>query len=220
MAVKEEEKIFAGKLFSPGDPELVAIKLKTHNLNVDFNATHEDEYEKRDQILHEIIGEFGENGRIQGPIAFHYGKHTKIGKNFFANFNFTVQDDALVTIGDNCNFGPNVTIVTPVHPMLPEERRAMKKQDGQPGHLCYAKPVVIGNDCWFGANVVVCPGVTIGDGCVIGAGSVVTRDVPPRSFAAGNPCRVIREITEADSMANKPEIAGGCTPYLPGEMEK
>ncbi|MCH5352012.1 MAG: sugar O-acetyltransferase, partial [Acutalibacter sp.] len=183
--VKEEEKIFAGQLFSPGDPELVAIKLKTHNLNVDYNNTYEDETEKRQKILSEILGELGENGRIQGPIAFHYGKHTKIGKNFFANFNFTVQDDALVTIGDNCNFGPNVTIVTPVHPMLPDERRLLKKPDGQPGRLCWAKPVTVGNDCWFGANVVVCPGVTIGDGCVIGAGAVVTRDVPPMSFAAG-----------------------------------
>lgn len=202
----EEKRIDAGVLFAPGDPELVAIKLKTHNLNVDYNMTHEDEYEKRAAILQEIIGEFGENGRIQGPIAFHYGQHTKIGKNFFANFNLTIQDDAQVTIGDNCNFGPNVTIVTPVHPMLPEERDALYAPDGTPRHLCWAKPVKIGSDCWFGANVVVCPGVTIGDGCVIGAGSVVTRDIPSRSFAAGVPCRVIREITQADSMANQPEI--------------
>lgn len=90
--------------------------------------------------------------------------------------------------------------------MLPDERRFMLDGNGVPKHFCYAKPVRIGNDCWFGANVVVCPGVTIGDGCVIGAGSVVTRDIPPLSFAAGNPCRVIREITEADSMVRKPEI--------------
>lgn len=220
MAVREEEKIFAGKLFSPGDPELVAIKRRAHNLNVDYNQTYEDEFEKRDAILHEIIGEFGEGGRIQGPIAFHYGKHTKIGRNFFANFNFTVQDDGEVTIGDNCNFGPNVTIVTPVHPMVPEERRVMKGADGKEKHLCYARPVHIGSDCWLGAGVTVCPGVTIGDGCVIGAGSVVTRDIPANSFAAGVPCRVIREITEADSMIHKPEIADGCTPYSPEELEK
>ncbi len=204
--VKEEERIFKGIVFSPGDPELVAIKRKTHNLNVDYNQTHEEEFEKREQILREILGEMGEGLRIQGPIAFHYGKHTKIGKRFFANFNFTVQDDGEVTIGDDCNFGPNVTIVTPVHPMVPEERRALKSPEGKDAHLCWAKPVHIGNDCWLGANVVVCPGVTIGDGCVIGAGAVVTRDVPPRSFAAGNPCRVIREITDADSMKHKPEI--------------
>ena len=195
--VKEEERIYKGIVFCPGDPELVAIKRKTHNLDVDYNQTHEDEFEKRDAILQEILGEMGEGVRIQGPIAFHYGKHTKIGKNFFGNFNLTIQDDGEVTIGDNCNFGPNVTIVTPVHPMVPEERNALLGPDGKPKRLCWAKPVHIGDNVWLGANVVVCPGVTIGDGCVIGAGAVVTRDIPPRTFAAGNPCRVIREITEA-----------------------
>ncbi len=126
-----EEKIRAGVLFCPGEPELVAIKRKTHNLNVDYNQTHEDEVEKRAAILSEIIGEMGEGVRIQGPIAFHYGKHTKIGKNFFANFNFTVQDDGEVTIGDDCNFGPNVTIVTPVHPMVASERRLMRTGAGE-----------------------------------------------------------------------------------------
>ncbi len=202
----EEKRIFSRIVFSPADPELKAIKLKAHNLDTQYNATFEDEYEKREQILAELIGELGEGSRIQGPIQFHYGVHTKIGKNFFANFNFTVQDDGEVIIGDDCNFGPNVTIVTPVHPMLPEERRALYAPDGSPAHLCWAKPVRIGSDCWLGANVVVCPGVTIGEGCVIGAGAVVTRDIPPHSFAAGNPCRVIREITDADSMAHKPEI--------------
>ena len=204
--MREEEKIKAGILFCPADPELKAMKLKTHNLNVDYNKTYEDEVEKRAAILSEMIGEFGEGGFIQGPIAFHYGKHTRIGKNFFGNFNLTIQDDAEVTIGDNCNFGPNVTIVTPVHPMLPDERRVMLTEEGEKRHLCYAKPVHIGNDCWFGASVTVCPGVTIGNNCVIGAGSVVTRDIPANSFAAGNPCRVIREITEADSMKYKPEV--------------
>ena len=111
-----------------------------------------------------------------------------------------------MTVGERCNFGPNVTIVTPMHPMIAAERRAVLGPDGKPARLCWAKPVHIGNDCWFGANVVVCPGVSVGDGCVIGAGSVVTRDIPANSFAAGNPCRVIREITEADSMKYKPEI--------------
>lgn len=204
--MNEEEKIMAGILFCPGDPMLRAMKLKTHNLNVDYNGTHEDETEKRASILSEIIGEFGEGGFIQGPIAFHYGKHTKIGKRFFGNFNLTIQDDAEVTIGDNCNFGPNVTIVTPIHPMLPDERREMMNTDGEKKRFCYAKPVHIGNDCWLGASVTVCPGVTIGDNCVIGAGSVVTRDIPSNSFAAGVPCKVIRKITEADSMKYKPEI--------------
>lgn len=204
--MREEEKIKAGILFCPADPELVAIKRKTHNLNVDYNNTYEDEFKKREQILSEIIGESGEGIRIQGPIFFHYGKHTKIGKNFFGNFNLTIQDDAEVTIGDYCNLGPNVTIVTPIHPMLANERKELLTADGEKKSLCYAKPVHIGNGCWFGASVTVCPGVTIGDNCVIGAGSVVTHDIPANSFAAGVPCKVIRELTEADSMKNKPEI--------------
>lgn len=204
--MKEEEKIKAGILFCPGDQELKAIKRKTHNLNIDYNQTYEDETEKRTAILSEIIREMGENGFIQGPVTFHYGKHTRIGKNFFGNFHLTIQDDAEVVIGDNCNFGPNVTIVTPIHPMLASERRMMLTPEGEKKKLCYAKPVHIGNDCWLCANVTVCPGVTIGDNCVIGAGSVVTRDIPSNCFAAGNPCRVIRELTEADSMKHKPEI--------------
>lgn len=202
----EEERIFKGIVFSPGAPELRAIKLRTHNLNLEYNRTFEDETQRRRELLSQMVGEMGENGFIQGPVFFHYGKHTKIGKNFFGNFNLTIQDDGEVTIGDRCNFGPNVTIVTPVHPMVPEERNALLAPDGTPKRLCYARPVHIGSDVWLGANVVVCPGVTIGDGCVIGAGAVVTRDIPPRSFAAGNPCRVIREITQQDSMRCKPEV--------------
>ncbi len=204
--MREEEKIKAGILFFPGDPELKAIKLRTHNLNIDYNATHEDETEKRERIIREIVGELGDNCFFQGPIFFHYGKHTKIGNRLFANFHLTIQDDAAVTIGDDCNFGPNTTIVTPIHPMLPNERNQILTASGEKRRLCYAKPVTIGHNIWFGANVTVCPGVTIGDNCVIGAGSVVTRDIPANSFAAGVPCRVIREITQADSLKHKPEI--------------
>ena len=204
----ENEKRAAGLWFTPGDSELKAIKQKTHDKNRAFNKLDEDETEKREAILKEILGEFGEGSYFQGPITFHYGIHTKVGKGCFINFNFTCQDDAEVIIGDHCNLGPNVTIVTPVHPLLPEERRSYLCPDGVERHLCYAKPVVIGKDCWFGANVVVCPGVTIGDNCVIGAGSVVTKDIPANTFAAGNPCRVIREITDADSICYKPEMFG------------
>ena len=204
--MREEDKIKAGILFCPADPELAAMKLKTHKLNVDYNKTYEDEREKRDAILKEMFGEFGEGSFIQGPVAIHYGVHTRIGRHVFINFNLTIQDDAEVTIGDDCNFGPNVTIVTPVHPLLANERKEMLAADGSKKHLCYARPVHIGNDCWLGASVTICPGVSIGDRCVIGAGSVVTRDIPPDSFAAGVPCRVIRKITEADSMVHKPEI--------------
>ena len=198
--MKEEEKIAAGILFCPGDPELKALKLKAHKLNIDYNNTYEDDVEKRKQILSELVGEFGQNSTIQGPVFFHYGIHTKIGNFFFGNFNLTIQDDAEVTIGDHCDFGPNTTIVTPVHPLIADERVAMLDANGNKKHLCYAKPVHIGNNCWFGASVTVCPGVTIGDSCVIGAGSVVTKDIPANSFAAGVPCKVIRVITKKYSI--------------------
>lgn len=202
----EEEKIKAGVLFCPGAPALKAIKLKAHKLNQDYNRLYEDETEKREAILDELLGGRGKNCFFQGPVTFHYGKHTFFGNNVFVNFNFTVQDDAEVHIGDNCNFGPNVTIVTPMHPMLPDERKAILCSDGVTRRMCWAKPVTIGSDCWFGANVTVCPGVAIGNNCVIGAGSVVTHDIPDGCFAAGVPCRVIRELSEADSMVNLPEV--------------
>lgn len=204
--MNEEQKIFAGKLFCPGDPDLKAIKLKSHNLSVQYNQTMEDETEKRQSIICRLFAEVGEGSFLQGPIYIHYGQHTKIGKRLFANFNLTIQDDAQVTIGDDCNFGPGVTIVTPVHPLLPDERNTLRMPDGSQKHLCWAKPVSIGNNCWFGANVTVCPGVTIGDNCVIGAGSVVTRDIPANSLAVGTPCRVLRQITASDSVQNHPEL--------------
>lgn len=202
----EEDKIFAGKLYCPGDPELRAIKLRTHNLCVQYNQTFEDETDTRSRILAAMFAQLGEGSFLQGPIYIHYGQHTTIGKRLFANFNLTIQDDTYVSIGDDCNFGPNVTIVTPIHPLLPDERKAIRLPDGTSRHMCYAKSVHIGHNCWFGANVTVCPGVTIGDNCVIGAGSVVTRDIPAGHFAAGVPCRVIREIQESDSVRYIPGL--------------
>lgn len=206
--MREEDKIFKGVLFTPSNPELKKIKRRTHNLCTEYNFLFEDDLEKREALIDQIFASFGEHSYIQGPMYIHYGKHTEIGNYFFGNFNLTIQDDAQVKIGDYCNFGPDVTIVTPVHPMLANERRLVRDKHGVAKLMCYAKPVQIGNDVWLGANVVVCPGVTIGDNCVIGAGSVVVRDIPANSFAAGNPCRVIREVTEKDSMKNKPEILG------------
>ena len=205
--MREEEKALAGLLYAPGDPELRALKLKAHNLNTDYNATYEHETDKRAAILRALLPDLGPGGFLQGPIYFHYGTHTHIGKNLFANFNFTVQDDAEVFIGDNCSFGPGVAIVTPLHPLLPDERRALPTAQGEK-RLCLARPVHIGSDCWFGVNVTVCPGVTVGDGCVIGAGSVVTRDIPAHSLAVGVPCRVLRPLTEADSLLRFPELFG------------
>ena len=202
----EEQKLLTVKLFCPGDPALKAIKLKTHNLCTAYNQTFEDDTRRRDALLADIFAKLGEGSRLQGPIFIHYGQHTTIGKRFFANFNFTIQDDTYVTIGDDCNFGPNVAIVTPLHPLHPEERKEYAFSDGSKKHVCYAKPVHIGDNCWLGANVTVCPGVTIGANCVIGAGSVVTRDIPANSLAVGVPCRVLRIVGEADRLEHFPEL--------------
>ena len=198
MIMTEEERIFSGKLFSSETPELIEKKLKAHRLSQEFNNLFEEDQAEREEILKKLLGGIGEGTFMLGPVRFHYGCHTTVGSHCFMNFNFTVQDDARVRIGNHCNFGPNVTIVTPLHPMLADERRGILCKDGQERFLCYAKEVSIGNDCWFGANVVVCPGVTIGDNCVIGAGSVVTKDIPANVVAVGNPCRVMREIGERD----------------------
>ena len=198
----EEQRIFEGRLFASEAPELVEKKRKAHRLSQEFNTLFEDDADARAAILRELLGRVGEGTRMLGPIRFHYGCHTRIGAGCFMNFNFTVQDDAPVTIGDHCSFGPNCTIVTPGHPLLPDERRGLACNDGETRHVCYAKPVTIGDDCWFGANVVVCPGVTIGAGCVVGAGSVVTHDLPPGSLAVGVPARILRQITAADAIRN------------------
>ena len=200
-----------GMLFSPGEAWRVEIKKKAHMLNQRYNSLTEFEPEERRAVLKELLGELNEGVGFNGPIRFHYGIHTKIGKNCFFNFNFTCQDDGEVIIGENCDFGPNVTIVTPLHPMLADERRKLLCPDGTEKRLCWALPVRIGNGCWICANVTVLPGVTIGDNCVIGAGSVVTRSIPANSFAAGNPCRVIRTLSEKDSLKNRPDILGDCS---------
>ncbi len=211
-----EERIFEGVLFCPGDPELRAIKARAHRLSALYSRTMEEDVEERARLLKELVGKMGENCFIQGPIFFHYGKHITIGDRFFGNYNLTIQDDAKVTIGNDVNFGPNVTIVTPEHPLIASERRMMLDWNGEKKRLCYARPVTIGNDVWVGCNVTICGGVTIGNGVVIGAGSVVTRDIPDNCVAVGVPARVLRPITEADSMANHPERLGGCS-VLPEE---
>lgn len=202
----QEERIFAGKIFNPRDPALQAIKKRAHKLCYAYNRLDEDATGQRAEILSELLGSVGTRPYLLGPIWFNYGVHTTIGDNFFGNYNLVVSDDARVTIGDSCMFGPNCTIATPRHPLMAEERRYMVDESGELFGPCMADPVVIGNDVWLAANVTVCGGVTIGDGAVIGAGSVVTRDIPPNVVAAGVPCRVLRAITQADSVHRQSEL--------------
>lgn len=182
----ELQKMLAGELYDAVDPELVALRNRARDLCQDLNASRESETEKRRAILNQLLGSGAETAWIQPPFFCDYGTNIHLGEKCFFNFNCVVLDVCKVRIGSFSLFGPNVQIYTPVHPMNAELRR---KQE-------FGKPVEIGSDVWVGGGAIICPGVKIGSKSVIGAGSVVTRDIPPRVFAAGNPCRVIREITE------------------------
>lgn len=194
----EEDKIFQGKLFDARKKELKDIKHKAHKLCQKFNSM--DEYdESRLKIIKEFIGSIGEKYYFQGPIQFNYGTHTYIGENFFANFNTVIMDDGKITIGDNVMFGPNVSLMATNHPLIPEERIFMKYDDGHVSMSEYAKGINIGNNVWIACNVVVIDGVHIDNNVVIGAGSVVTKDIEDNYLAYGNPCKSIRKIAEKDS---------------------
>lgn len=199
----EREKMLAGELYDPSDEELTGLRIKARRLARRYNQTDEDEPEKQLELLRALLPNSAEIPGLQAPVYFDYGCNTTFGQYSGANLNFTCLDACPVTIGDNVLIGPNVTLATPMHPLLPEERNVRQRTDGSVYNLEYARPIVIENDCWLASNVVVCGGVTIGEGSLIGAGSVVTRDIPPHSLAAGNPCRVIREVTAKDSMERR-----------------
>ena len=196
--MSEKEKMLAGMLYDASDPELVELLVKARKLARRYNMTDEDEVDKKEAILRELLPNSENLPGMQAPVWFDYGCNTTFGKFCATNFNFTCLDVCPVHIGDNVLIGPNVTIATPMHPLVAEERNVRQREDGSYYTLEYAKPITIGDSCWLAANVTVCGGVTIGEGCVIGAGSIVTKDIPPHSLAAGNPCRVIRTITDED----------------------
>ena len=196
----EREKMVNGQLYDPSDPELAVLLVKARKLARKYNLTDEDLTAEREEILRELLPNTPNLPALQAPVYFDYGCNTYFGKFCSTNFNFTCLDVCPVHIGDNVLIGPNVTLATPMHPLVPEERNVRQREDGSYYNLEYAKPITIEKDCWLAANVVVCGGVTIGEGSVIGAGSIVTRNIPPHSLAAGNPCRVIRQVTESDRM--------------------
>ena len=196
----EREKMLRGELYNPADDELAALRTRARKLTRAYNLTDEDEQEKRQALLKQLFGASGDFIYCEPPIRFDYGANTHVGDDFFANFNFTVLDCAPVRIGKQCFIGPNVSIVTPVHPFLACDRNMRRAPNGTKFDYEYAKPITIGDNVWLATNVTVCGGVTIGHDTVIGAGSVVTHDIPAGVLAAGNPCRVIRPLTEKDKM--------------------
>ena len=196
--MREEDKIFAGYMFDPRKQELKDIKHRAHEACRRFNSM--DEYDpERSRVIGDILGGKGNVYYFQGPVQINYGCHTFIGENFFANFNLTVMDDARIYIGDNVCFGPNVSLMATSHPLIAQERMGLD-DEGKTTMAEYAEEIHIGNNVWIACNAVVIGGVTIGDNVVIGAGSVVTKDIPSGYLAYGNPCRPVRRITEADSM--------------------
>lgn len=188
MTVKE--KMHSGKLYLPSDEEIVKEQTMCLEKLYDYNATRPLEQEKRAALLKEMFAEIGEGCYIEPPLHANFGgRHVHFGKNVYANFNLTLVDDTHIYVGDNTMIGPNVTIASAGHPILPELR--------EKGYQ-FNMPVHIGKNCWIGAGVVIVPGINIGYNTVIGAGSIVTKDIPANSVAVGNPCRVIREINDRD----------------------
>lgn len=180
----EREKMLAGQLYDPMDAELAAARTRARDLCQDLNATRESDTEARRRILRELFSKGGDTVWMQPPFYCDYGDHIELGERVFFNFNCVVLDVCRVRIGDFTLFGPAVQIYTPLHPLDAEKRRREE----------YGKPIDIGSDVWVGGGALILPGVSIGSRAVIGAGSVVTRDVPEGVFAAGNPCRVIRGL--------------------------
>ena len=189
--MSEKDKQHTGEVYFPGDPEILEEQIQYQEKLYDYNQTRPSEQEKRTNLLKEMFAEIGENCYIAPPFHANFGgHHCHFGKNVYANYNLTAVDDTHIYVGDNTMIAPNVILASAAHPLDPEERRK--------GYQ-YNQPVHIGKNCWLGAGVIVVPGVSIGDDTVIGAGSVVTKDIPSGVVAVGNPCRVIKEIRREET---------------------
>lgn len=181
----EKEKMLAGEIYDACNPELLNELNAVKVLCQQYNNLLPTDFAARNKMLQQMLGQADADTFINQPFYCDYGKQIRVGKRFFANFCLTVLDEALVTFGDDCFVGPNVSIYTACHSTNPVERNTRQE---------WAKPVTIGNNVWIGGSVTILAGVTIGDNCTIGAGSVVTRDIPANSVAVGNPARVVKQV--------------------------
>ena len=187
----ERERMLSGQLYDAGDETLTAARGRAKRLTWRYHQLDPTDWDSRTQILQELLGHLGEDSWIEPPFRCDYGTQISIGDHFFANYDCIFLDVAPITIGNRVMFGPRVCLYTAGHPLAAATRNT---------GLEFGKPIAIGDDVWLGGNVVVLPGVTIGAGTVVAAGSVVRRDLPPHVLAAGNPCQVLRPITEADRL--------------------
>ncbi len=185
-----KRRMHSGELYLPGDEEVFAEQILCLDKLYEFNQTRPTELDKREAMLKEMFAEIGEGCYIEPPFHSNFGgKHCHFGHHVYANFNLTLVDDTHIYVGDYTMLGPNVTIATAGHPIEPSLRKKAYQ---------YNFPVHIGKNCWLGAGVIVLPGITIGDNVIIGAGSVVTKDLPSNVIAVGNPCKIMREVNEHD----------------------
>ena len=193
----EKQKMLMGIIYNAEEACLIEERNRAKSLTKQYNESRQEDRDHRKYLMGQIFGKLGQNVHLEAPFYLDYGYRTTIGDDFFSNFNLTILDGGGVEIGDRVFIGPNVGIYTANHPT--DVRRREKGYE-------WALPVKIGNKVWIGGGVTILPGVTIGDNTVIAAGSVVTKDIPANSLAVGNPCRVIREITEEDSIQYKKEL--------------
>lgn len=187
--MNEWERMHSGKLYDPGDPALAQARLRAKRLCHAYNTALPEEEDRRQEILRQLLGSVGTNCWIEPTFRCDYGSNISIGDHFFANYDCIFLDIAPITVGSHVYIAPRVCLFTAGHPTVPEVRNL---------DLEFGRPITIEDDVWIGGNVTVLPGVTIGRGSVIAAGAVVTRDVPPGVIAGGNPCRVLRPLSDAD----------------------